>query len=194
VIKINLKPSAGAGNALVGGLDISKIDFKKLLIGVLVYFILDIGPGFYFDSVTEGLNKQIAKKNKELKEIQKKLGEYKNLSDKVQALQSEKAGLDERFNVVKKIINQRVSPMKIMQYIAQNIPKDLWITKLEIKENKLAIEGNSVTYKSIGLFIGSLKKSIFFDQNVNLDNYETKNNEGQRLENFKLSAKVIRYE
>jgi Tfp pilus assembly protein PilN len=195
VIKINLKPSASDSKALVGGLDVSKIDFKKLLIAVLVYFVLDVGKEYYFDGENQVIDQEIAKYNKELKTLNKRLGGYKDLNDKVQNLKNEKQSLDKRFEVVKQIINTRTSPMKILHYMAQNIPKDLWLSSLELSGNKLLIEGNSLSYKSIGNFIENLKKSIFFDQGINLDDYKTvQEQNGQRLENFKISAVIIRYE
>ncbi len=83
-----------------------------------------------------------------------------------------------------------------MLYLSKNIPTDIWLTNVDLAEDKITIEGESESYKSIGLFIENLKSSIFFNETLNLVESKTVENPvlKRRTEYFKITSEIARYD
>ena len=47
--------------------------------------------------------------------------------------------------------------MRILYYIAQNIPENVWLTNVVLKGDTFTLEGESSDYPSVGLFWENLK-------------------------------------
>lgn len=144
----------------------------------------------------KGLDAQVAGLNAEKTEIQRKLKELDKLNLRVQDLKKQETDLVERLKIVEKVVASRINPMKVMLYIAENIPPNVWIDQMSIENNRMKINGYAKSFKNIGEFISNLKQSVFFGQKVNLENYVTKelNRQGVRVEEFYVTADIERYE
>ena len=83
-----------------------------------------------------------------------------------------------------------------MKYIAENIPKDVWLTKLELNDRELQMIGYSKSWKNIGDFLQNLKASIFFDPSMSFDKPDGALAEikGQRVEAFEIKTNIVRFE
>ena len=57
--------------------------------------------------------------------------------------------LAEKIQVVKEIVDKRQNPFKVLKYIAENIPKDVWLLELELDDKRLKLVGYSKSWNSI---------------------------------------------
>lgn len=196
MIKINLKQSDKGKSSFLAGIDITRVNLKLVLLFSLLSLLLDIFISPFLSSSRDELNAQVASLKKQDQDYVKKLGSLKQLEEELINLKEEEQNMLSRISVVQQVISIRNNPMKIMYYIAQNIPEDVWINELIIDGNSMIIKGNAVEYKSIGSFLDNLKRSIFFDQQVNLEDYKTVQlaDAKTRVEEFKINAKVARFE
>jgi len=203
LIKINLNPSStqsyGSGkssNKLASSLTLETFN------PVIWIFCLVVGlaPGFIFESDWKEeqsiIQKKISEKQAELKDYQEKmkeLAQYKKTRDR---LKEEEALIEEGLSVVGEVLKQKNNPMRILTYIAENIPKDVWLSGLRLDGGVLTLEGFSLNFKSIDRFLVVLNQSLFFEQSARLENYVTKqlNGMGRRVEEFTLKADIERYE
>jgi Tfp pilus assembly protein PilN len=98
--------------------------------------------------------------------------------------------------VIQKVLDTKNNPMQMLHYIAKNVPSDVWLTEVKVENSLVEIKGNALNYDSIGKFIAQLKDSIFYDKNVFLENYTTKESEQEktRYEEFFIKAAVARFE
>jgi Tfp pilus assembly protein PilN len=196
MIEINLSPSKKTGSVTeIGGVDLSHINVKMMLIALLVWFI----PGgfiedFYDSQIAENNNKtQIL--NKKLRKESKKVRGMSNIQKQVDALDAQEKKLAQKLNAVKKIIGKRSNPFLFLEYVANNLPEDVWMTNLELNGNTLTIKGFSKDWKSIGSFLENMKNSIFFSKQISYTRPEGGSNEfkGQRVEVYEIKADIVRF-
>jgi hypothetical protein len=196
MIKVNLfvgkKP---IDLASIGGFDLSKLNVKHLLLAIGLSYT----PEFYFyDKFTEELNAvqaKISASNKKYATLQTEAKSLDNIQKQVDALERLEKNLEEKLVVVKEIFKKRSNPMNVMLYIAKNTPEDLWLTEMLIENNTIQIKGESLGYKSIGLFIENLRNSIFFRKDIKLDSSSTQTKPtGERVEAFIIKGVILSYE
>ena len=196
MIEINLSPTKKTGSITnVGGIDLSHINVKMMLIA---FFILYVPGGFledYFDGEIQTNQARYTKLNKEFKKVSKKVRGMSSIQKQVDALNEQESKLAKKLLAVRKIINKRQNPYEIMKYIVQNIPKDVWIISTKLNDNSLIMRGYAKNWKSIGTFLESLKSSIFFAKQIDYTRPANMNTEyfGQRVEVFEINTRVLRF-
>lgn len=197
MIEINLSPQAkGANLSDVGGFNFSLLNVKMV---VIAFIFLYIPEGFllsHYEGESQKIDAKITELNKEFRGINRKVKAMNQVQEKVDKLIRLEKKLNEKINVVKEIVNKRENPFKVLKYIAENIPKDVWITELSIKDRLLTIRGYSQSWKSIGDFLENLKNSIFFERNISYDKPESMENKYKkmRVETFEIKTKITSFE
>lgn len=177
---------------VIAGIDLGALSFK----GLGVAFFISLLPGFLLDSSQqeeiEQANNKVSTVQLQLAKLKKEEKSYGSVREEIEALKKQEEKLAEKLVVVRKIIKQKRNPMKIMLYIAQNIPDDVWLKKLEITDSTLTIIGESKTYTSIGVFIENLRSSVFFNRDVNLKSSQTTTDEKEkrRIESFEVVGNI----
>lgn len=195
MIEINLSPTKkAAGLTNIAGIDLSLINVKMMVIALLVMFVPEPILVGIWDEEIAGHNSQFASLNSEYRKLQTKVRSMQNVQKQVDALKEQEGKLDRKLETVKKIINKRQNPFQVLRYVAENIPSEVWLQSIELVENSLILTGYATNYKNIGVFIESLKNSIFF-QAVDYQNMQDLNPvvKGRRLETFKITTQVVRF-
>ncbi len=196
MIKINLKPSAAQESAFLGGIDINLINFKFLIIAIVLITI----PQCVFESVTssqiEKINVQAQEIQQEIAQLTKKEQELKEIQEKMDELKAKEKAVMARLEIIQEVVSVRKNPMKILHELALAIPSDVWLEEIFYEGDKIIFKGNAIDYKSIGIFIEGLNRIVFFNRQVNLDDYSTVTlpESKRRVERFQVTAKIERYE
>lgn len=191
MIKVNLKSAGSAGKSFVADVDFSGVNFKNLII----CFLLGFGPQwFVLDELwnTEVKEQQaiISKLKAKKKQVDIELKKSENVRAKLAELKLKQETLSKKLSVVNEVVKKQNNPMKILLYIAENIPSEVWIEEMNLMGRRLTFKGYSINYKSIGKFIKNLKESIFLNEKVNLEDYKSKVKEGTRVEEFFISSTI----
>lgn len=195
MIEINLSPSK-KGQSELQEL-INKINIKMMIVAILLYFVPEMLYLSMVDDELAVIQNRMVQVNNELKQLSTKVSELKKIEDQIDALKALEKKLAEKLEVVKKIISKRQNPFLFLQYVANNTPKDLWITDMKLDGNDLEFSGFSDSWKSIGVFLENLKSSIFFDKSIQYvqpKERDPKYKEWERKENFLITSKVVRFE
>lgn len=185
----------GSGVLAALGFDLSKVNIKFVLASVAILYV----SAWPFEIYTEGVSSAKEDNIGDLKDQEKTLlGEiarYKNIEEEIKKVGEEKKNLEEKKKALEEKIYNKKNPFRIMVYIGSNIPENLWIEKMSLKEGEIVMEGATSSYRSIGEFIDDLKGSVYFDSSLDFDGAETKIDKqtGMRTENFKISGKVVKY-
>lgn len=178
------------------GVDMALINVKMIVLAI----ILSLIPGMFLESDWEpelaAVNQQVEETTQKVKKLEKKNDDNKTIQEQVDALARQEKKLAERLGVVKQIIKLKKNPMGIMLYIAKNIPEDVWLISLELENNTIKMKGQSLTYKSIGVFIENLKNSVFFNKDITMAGSRTiEGKDGQaRVEEFDITGTIARFE
>lgn len=182
----------------VGGIDFSKINVKGMLFAILFLYVPEIFLTSHFESQTEEINAQLITLRTEDRQLKNKVRGLENIEKQINALKEQEKRLAEKLNVVKEIINKKQNPFSILKYIADNTPKDIWVTELKLTESlDITLKGQSKSWKSIGVFIDNLKNSIFFAKEMSYTqpgNNAIEETNGPRYENFEIKAKIVRFD
>ncbi len=182
---------------VVAGVDLNLVNIKLVVIVIVIGFFLPdmlITPTWQSD--LSDIQNQVKTLNVENQKLTKEKSKYRYIEDQIKELQSQETRLKERLNVVRSIIKTRRTPLNILLYLAKNIPEDLWITKLEIKQDKFILDGKSLSFSSVGKFVGSLRNSIFFNKDLKMSSTKSEEDQktGVRLETFGITASIARFE
>ncbi len=196
MIKINLLLERKAFRMpVILGFDLGLLNFKWIIFVVIFHFIaLPIIKG-RLDSEIKLTQEEFNKTSSFLRELQKKESDLALFSDLALKLEKNEVALKEKLEVIKKIIKFKKNPDQLMLYIAKNIPEDVWIEEMNLENESLVIVAYSKSYKSIGIFIEKLKKSIFFENSVRLESSKTitSSSNSYRYEAFTLAMSIVRY-
>lgn len=178
------------------GVDMALINVKMIVVAILLTFV----PGALLESDWEpelaAVNLQVEEFNAKIKKLEKKNDDNKSIQEQVDALARQEKKLAERLGVVKEIIKLKKNPMGIMLYIAKNVPEDVWLISFDVENNTIKMKGQSLTYKSIGIFIENLKNSVFFNKDITMAGSRTiEGKDGQsRVEEFDITGTIARFE
>lgn len=177
----------------VGGIDLSKINVKFVLLAILIYY----SPGWFIYPQWEAEIETEAKKLEVLTQERTKLASevdaLKDFDKQIEALNKQEEKLKAKLEVVKGILSKRQNPWEVLVYVAQNIPTELWLTSLQYEGKRIVFKGLSMDYTPQGVFLENIKKSVFFDKNVSYSKSETTAvPQGQKnLAPFEISAQIM---
>jgi len=118
----------------------------------------------------------------EIAQLEKIIGEVKNIKDQQSAVKDKLAVLD-------KLKAGRQGPVRMLDDLASLIPRRVWLRKLEEKNGAVTFEGSAGTIEDVSLFLSGLKKSIFFT-NTELRKTTAKNDKKLKLVEFLITATV----
>lgn len=177
----------------VAGIDLSLINVKMLLVALVILYVPGmILPDMYLEEITaaESVNLKLRKESRELAGKVKSLKNYKL---QVDALKERENKLAKKIVVVKEIFKKKANPFNVLKYIAENTPRDVWIEELSIIGNQLKITGKAYSYTSIGSFIESLKKSVFFNPNIRYKQPTAKSGGKVKEDSFTINANIVSF-
>ncbi len=198
MIKINLATDRKSKGGLGGGLDVSKIDKRGMKIaGALV--VLAVAASFFFDSNVSDIREQIRQLTVQKTTYDQKVAQSKDIKKQIEEFEQKRSKLQERLNAVKEIVQDKRNPRDILHYIAKNMPPKIWMVKLTLENNILEINGYAGVddISAITSFKNKLESAAFFDGQMNLEGPNTVRLEKpfvRRVQQFKMTAKVARYE
>jgi Tfp pilus assembly protein PilN len=180
----------------VGGLDLSKIKVKWVLLAILILYVPDLflSSQWEDDIIAEEAKLQDLRDQKA--SLQRRLDSLKDFSKQTQALQRQEQSLKDKLEVVKTILTKKQNPAAILIYVAQNIPAEVWLTSININGNSAVFKGVSVDYAPQGVFQENLKQSVFFNPTMEYFKIEPDKAtaEAKNLAPFEIKATVTRFE
>lgn len=197
MIEINLSPTKKEASLTnIAGIDLSLINVKMLVVALLILYIPENFITSYFEGLTAEETKVQTKLRAELRKYKSQVKKMEGIKKQVDALIEQEGKLAKKLSVVKKVINKRQNPYKVLKYIADNIPEGVWLVSLELQDRELTMKGYSKNFKNIGAFLENLKNSIFFQKNISYDRPKELEDvvDGVRLEIFEIKANVASFE
>lgn len=200
MIEVNLIEKKKSGKPVVVlGVDVRTINFKMFGLAIALYYI----PKNYLASIwneeIRQLNHQIEVLDAKVKTVSEDLKSFENVKKELEAYNAQIERLRGRSDQVDKILKEKTSPKRLLEFVARSVPDDLWFNELVIKEDRtFELKGEAESYKSIGDFVSSLNETPYFRNSINLANSETKTEiDGGReirTESFEVIGRVESFE
>lgn len=197
MISINLSTQKKAVDITnVGGLDLSKIKVKFVLIAILISYLPDfiILPSLEAERAAE--QEKINTLTQEANKKRKQVNSLKGFDKQIQQLKRREQQLVEKLELVKTIISKKKNPWKVLEYVAKNIPPEIWLTEINYEDDKMIFKGLSMDYTNQGVFLENLKRSVFFADNITYSKVDTAamSSDLKKMAPFEITANIVRYE
>jgi len=130
----------------------------------------------------ESRKKKLTSTQQEIAQLDRIIGEVKNIKD-------QQAALREKLEVLGQLKAGRTGPVKMLDELATLTPKRLWITKLEEKKGQVLLGGSAASIDDVSEFMSALRGSTQFKA-IELGKTAAKVEKGYRLVDFTLTANV----
>ena len=152
MIRINLAPPS---TAKAGGLGLAFPSFNVgMLFGGLALLLILVLGGWWWS-----LSSEIKRLNSEIAENKKQAEELKVVIAEGQRYRRDKEALERRVNAIDLVARQQTRPVYLMDALLDQLPKDLWLTRMEEKGTQLKFAGNTYSSTALSDFMSNLKAS-----------------------------------
>ena len=131
------------------------------MISIVIVIVLVVSNSQLLTKREEESRERIAEADAEIAKLKNIMGEIKNLKDK-------KAKLQEKMDMIIKLQEQNIGPVRVLDELSLKIPSNkIWTDRLTIKGNKLDLDGKTLENQEVANFMKQLENSLFFS-NINL--------------------------
>ena len=162
MIRINLAPEGKRRRGFAIGLPsigFPSLTLPSLNLGTLfavVYVLLIVGIAVYW----WGLSSQQARLTAEIAAGQVELNQLRVTIGKVNAVKAQATELRRRLLVLEELMKGQRRPIALVDNFVNVIPKDLWITNLEAREDlRLKVVGAAFSTTAVSDFMQNLRSS-----------------------------------
>tara|TARA_Y100000590_G_scaffold469812_1_gene659885 strand:+ start:4824 stop:5462 length:639 start_codon:yes stop_codon:yes gene_type:complete len=162
------------------------------IIGIALTVIVYFGGGYFLDSYKE---EELTKLNLQFQEIMnqqtkmqvqlKKLKNYKVLQAKIE---KEERKLRTKIETIEALVAQRERSYQSLKTIGENIPSEVWLSNLSVKEGVVNFEGGATGLDYISDFMKILNESVYFSNLKLKSTAKLVSKAGIEYSNFSLSA------
>ncbi|MBN2467824.1 MAG: PilN domain-containing protein [Deltaproteobacteria bacterium] len=130
---------------------------------------------------------KVENRNKEIVKLQAELDKLKENEKKIEQLREGEAIVQRKIDVIKKLEQKKIGPVRVLDEIALRIPQKMWLTALKNQQALLSLEGVAIDNETIALFMTNLENSDQFE-NVELKVAQETKVEDFALKKFSLSC------
>ncbi len=123
---------------------------------------------------------KIRKTREEIAQLDRIIGEVKNIKD-------QQAALREKLDILAQLKANRSGPVRVLDALASLTPKRLWLTKMEEKGGVVTWTGAASTIDDVSEFMTALKQNPYFGT-VELQKTTAKAERGMDYVEFNLTA------
>jgi type IV pilus assembly protein PilN len=156
------------------------------LVVVVIPLLLIIGLDYYF---AEQRNREAARVLAELTEAQGRLETLKPQVEAVKKFQENKKQLQDKIDVIRRISKERLKNVKALDALHSIVPAKAWLTKLTIKDNRCALEGEAIEDIDVSQLMQGLEESVFF-ASVLLKGVESVKSKGGVVKKFAIEVNM----
>jgi type IV pilus assembly protein PilN len=121
--------------------------------------------------------------------LQKEIDDFGPQLAQVEDFRRKKEGIEKKLDVITKLDRARSGPVHMLDELAIHTPERIWLTEIETKGDRIAIEGISLDNELVALFLTSLNGSPYF-RDVELEQTELLERDGLKLNEFRVRANV----
>jgi type IV pilus assembly protein PilN len=176
MIEINLLPHREARRAA----DLRQTGGVLVLGLVLVLGVIGV--------VDRAQQRSLANAAASIRQLEADIARYRPEQEQVQVFKAKRTELEDKIEVIRGLDRARSGPVRILDELAKNTPKRLWLTALSTEGVRITVEGDSLDTSIVADFLRSLNGSPYFTE---VDLERTSSNaqrEGVKLVHFVITA------
>jgi type IV pilus assembly protein PilN len=197
MIRINLMSSQIAPSSMEGAegfadfeQDASQVE-KQGALRLVMILILPLALILYENQNLPDLKTQLRNQNKRMQELTKKNQEAKSAVEEIAKFKEDQTRLQNQIDTLESLQKERLREVKILDNIQRDIPKKVWLSRVEFKEGNIMIAGSASTDLELTLFMENLSRSVFL-QNVDLVKSVDVTGDASGLKQFEIVCRIDR--
>ncbi|MNJ92476.1 Fimbrial assembly protein (PilN) [compost metagenome] len=109
----------------------------------------------------------------------------------IKRFKEEELKIETRIAALSKIAKDRQREVRVLELLQNVLPEKAWLTRLDIKPDRVTIEGLALSDFEVSTFMESLTKSVYL-MDVNLVSSKEEILEGMSLKRFEISCLLER--
>ena len=178
MIKVNLLPFRAA----------RKKENIRRQVSIFFLLIVFVVLCMYYYNIS--LNNKINDYNVKIENIRNEISKYNKITKEIADIKNRLDVLNKKTGVIKKLDLNRKEPVRLLDTMTSVvIPKQMWFTNLEAKEDVVTIKGFALDNKTVADFMTHIEESKLFES-VNLMTLKQQNyNQKTNLKAFVISCK-----
>ena len=126
---------------------------QQIIMAVAVLLLSVVTVGWMSNSI----NSQIAKVEQNTADTQAKLKQLDSTVKKIESFKQQKAQLQEKLDVIQRLVKDRTGPVRLMAEIAVSKPTKLWLNDLKLTDAALEMRGIADAESTVIDFAQKLK-------------------------------------
>ncbi len=180
MIKVNLLPFRAA----------RKKENIRRQVSIFLLSIMFVALCMYYYNIS--LNNKLNAYNVKTENIRNEVAKYNKITKEVEDIKNRLDILNKKIGVIKNLELNRKEPVQLLDTMTFTvIPKRMWFTNLEAKEEVVTIKGFALDNKTVADFMTSIEESKLFDS-VNLMTLKQQNyNKNINLKGFVISCNKL---
>jgi len=180
----------GSPDQLVKALEVFKdFPWKKIVVPVLVAVAATYTVDQLKESALQKIEEEVSSVMAEKPKLEQEAQKLKSYEGIKKELESDEAVMRIKIDTIKKLIQGRSTPPKVLITLANTVPKEVWIEEFKVEDSKVSIRGSSKGYGPISDFMKSIGESIYFGEMVLKGTQQAKDSSGDEVINFELEGK-----
>ncbi len=190
MIRVNLNLDAKAlrmatdtGEDIVDQAILQREGIKRLVIILLI----PVGLIVYERQNIPELQSKISSKNAYIVELSSKNAKARGAVSEITKFKEDQAKLQAQIDSIEILRKQRMREVQILDTIQKETPSKLWLSKIDLKEDKLQLNGYATSDLDVSMFMEALSRSVFLQQ-VNLIKSEERTESGTTLKYFTIDC------
>jgi type IV pilus assembly protein PilN len=133
---------------------------QQLVLFALVLVAGVIANGF----VHQHRARALAAVERDLKRTKDDIAALDKVIQDVDKIKAEQAMLEKKMATLEALRKGRTGPVRMLSELAENMPRRLWLKKLEEKGGKVVFVGSAASIEDVSEFIRKLRESKYFAQ------------------------------
>lgn len=199
MIKINLASSGvGSSAAINASLGISSDGFispeevrKEALKRLVVMLIPALALYAYQEQNVPQKQAELSAKNQMLNELTNYNAKQSASVAEIKKFKEDEALIEARIAALDKISKDRHREIRVLDLLQQVIPEKAWLTKIQISQERVTVQGLALSDFEVSSFLEALTKSVFL-MDVNLVSSSETTVDGVSLKKFEISCLLER--
>lgn len=199
MIKINLAAAAskraigggGLGNIGDGGLMLEDEVRKEAAKRVLLILVVPVLLYLYEQQNIPEKTGTLRNRTTTLSEIQAYNEKAAASVAEIKRFKEEEAKIEARIAALNKIGKDRQKEVRVMELMQSVLPEKAWITRLDVRPEKMVVEGLALSDYEVSALMEALTNSAFL-MDVNLVSSKEEMHDGMSLKKFEVSCVLER--
>jgi len=105
---------------------------------------------------------------KRISEADKEIANLKTIMGEIKSLKAKKAKLQEKMDMIVRLQEQNVGPVRILDELSLKIPSNkIWLNDISLNGKNMSMNGNTLENQEVANFMKQLENSLFFSR-INL--------------------------